>query len=124
MHQMKAVGIPVALASDNCRDAFHPYGDYDLLEVLRETMRTGHLDLDAMDWLASISTTPAACMGAKMGGVLEAGGPADFILFKARSISELFARPQADRIVVRSGKRLIDPLPAFSELDSVFDQGC
>ncbi|MCK9508102.1 MAG: hypothetical protein M0Q54_06665 [Pigmentiphaga sp.] len=59
------MGIPVALASDNCRDAFHPYGDYDLLEVLRESMRTGHLDLNAMDWLGSISTTPAACMGAK-----------------------------------------------------------
>ena len=43
LESMKA-GIMTALGGDNCRDAFHPYGDYDMVEVLREGVRLGHLD--------------------------------------------------------------------------------
>src|SRR5690606_19736466 len=33
LHEMKARGIPVAVASDNTRDPFYAYGDLDMLEV-------------------------------------------------------------------------------------------
>jgi hypothetical protein len=32
------VGVPVAAASDNVRDWWHPYGDYDCLAVWREAV--------------------------------------------------------------------------------------
>ncbi|TFL10099.1 cytosine deaminase [Pusillimonas caeni] len=123
LQRIADMGLPIALASDNCRDAFYPYGDYDLLEVLRETVRAGHLNRRAFEWLGSVTTTPAGLMGANIGRPLKAGQAADFVVFNARSLEELFARPQADRIVVRQGRRISQPLPAFSELDSLFDLG-
>ncbi|MFV2092267.1 MAG: cytosine deaminase, partial [Hyphomicrobiales bacterium] len=44
LHEMGARGIPVAVASDNTRDAFFAYGDMDGLEVFREAVRLLHLD--------------------------------------------------------------------------------
>ncbi len=34
----------VSFASDNTRDPFYAYGDMDMLEVMREATRIGHLD--------------------------------------------------------------------------------
>jgi hypothetical protein len=33
LHELKAAGVPVAIASDNTRDQFYAYGDLDMLEV-------------------------------------------------------------------------------------------
>ena len=33
VHEMRGRGIPVAVASDNCRDPFYGYGDHDMVEV-------------------------------------------------------------------------------------------
>ena len=44
LHEMAARGIPVALASDNCRDPFYGYGDHDVVEVFREAVRIAQLD--------------------------------------------------------------------------------
>ena len=42
------------------------------------------------------------------------GAPADFVVFPdARSISELFSRPQADRVVLRRGRVQASVLPAY-----------
>ena len=54
---------------------------------------------------------PAAIVGRPDRGVIAAGGPADLVLFRARTLTELLARPQADRTVIRSGKA-IDRTPA------------
>lgn len=35
LHELAAAGVPVMLASDNCRDPFYAFGDHDLLEVFR-----------------------------------------------------------------------------------------
>ena len=39
-------------------------------------------------------------------GTLAAGGPADFVIFKGRSWTELLSRPESDRIVVRDGRAI------------------
>src|SRR5207248_2671746 len=44
LHEIRARGIRVAIASDNCRDPFYGYGDHDMLEVFREAVRIAHLD--------------------------------------------------------------------------------
>jgi cytosine deaminase len=122
LHEMAARGIPVALASDNCRDPFHAYGDHDMLEVFREAVRVAHLDRPLGAWPRAICHTPAAIMGLDA-GVIRQGGSADLVLFRARSDAELLSRPQADRKVLRAG-RLIDSLPPdYRELDETLGLG-
>ncbi|MEM1302558.1 MAG: cytosine deaminase, partial [Pseudomonadota bacterium] len=53
VHEMAARGIPVSFASDNTRDPFYAYGDLDMLEVMREATRIGHLDHSVVDWVQS-----------------------------------------------------------------------
>ena len=115
--EMAARGIPVALASDNVRDAFHAYGDMDLPELLRDAMRFLQLDHPVKDWPAAVTRTPANLMGLSDHGRLRTGGPADLILFPARNWSEFAARPQSDRIVLRKGKMIDTTPPDFAELD-------
>jgi cytosine/creatinine deaminase len=62
VHEMRARGINVSFASDNTRDPFYAYGDLDMLEVLREATRIGHLDHSAPDWVQSVLANPAKGM--------------------------------------------------------------
>ena len=116
VHEMKARGIPVSFASDNTRDPFYAYGDLDMLEVLRQATRIAHLDHTETDWLKSVTSTPAESCGFAAPG-LGIGDPADLIVFRAREWTELFARPQMDRIVLREGRAIDRTLPDYSELD-------
>ena len=70
LHEMAARGIPVALASDNCRDPFYGYGDHDVLEVFREAVRIAHLDRPLGAWPKAITRTPADIMGLPDAGVM------------------------------------------------------
>jgi cytosine deaminase len=112
-------GIPIALASDNCRDPFFAYGDHDMLEVFSQAVRIGQLDLPYGDWPAAVTATPAALMGLDGFGTIAVGGPADLVLFRGRSMGELMARPQADRTVLRAGQAIDGTLPDYRELDDL-----
>lgn len=118
IHEMRARGIPVAIGGDNVRDPLHPYGDHDMLAVYRDATRIGHLDAPIGSWPRCVTTVPRAVMGLPARWIA-AGFPADFILFTARSYSELLARPQSDRIVVWGGMRSAARLPDFAELDPI-----
>jgi cytosine deaminase len=118
VHEMRARGIPVAIGGDNVRDPLHPYGDHDMLAVYRDATRIGHLDAPVGTWPRSVTTTPRAIMNLPE-RLIGTGYPADFILFSARSYSELLARPQSDRIVVREGRPTMAHVPDFSELDEI-----
>ncbi len=119
LHEMKARGIPVAVASDNTRDPFYAYGDLDMLEVYRMATRILHFDHPVADWPRAVAGGPAGMMGLEGAGVLEAGGGADFIVFRGRSLTELLSRPESDRIVVRGGRAIERDLPDYSELDDL-----
>ncbi len=116
VHEMKARGINVSFASDNTRDPFYAYGDLDMVEVLREATRIGHLDHTGPDWVQSVLANPAKACGFAPPS-LRPGAPADVVIFKARSWNEFFARPQADRIVMRAGRQISRQLPDYAELD-------
>ena len=120
VHEIRARGIPLAFASDNTRDPFFAYGDLDMHEVFREAVRIGHLDHPFGDWPASIAVTPAAIMGLAGVGQIRPGVPADLILFEGRSWTELLARPESRRIVLRAGCPIDTTLPAYAELDHLF----
>jgi len=121
LHEMKARGIPVAVASDNTRDPFYAYGDLDMLEVYREATRILQLDHPVGDWPKAVAATPAEIMRLDGAGVLAPGGPADFVIFKGRSFTELLSRPESDRIVVRDGQAIARDLPDYAELDDLMD---
>lgn len=121
VHDMRCGGIPVAFASDNTRDLFYAYGDLDMIEVLREAVRIAHLDHSAPGWIEAFTTAPAATCGWEAAG-LRAGAPADLVICDARSWTELLARPQADRIVLRAGRAIDRSLPRYSELDHLMER--
>ncbi len=115
LQELHAAGVPVMLASDNTRDPFYAYGDLDMLEVFNQAVRIGHLDHPFGDWPEAVTQRPARWMGGEAG--LRAGQPADLVIFDARSLNELLARPQADRAVIRDGRSIDTALPRYRELD-------
>lgn len=120
VHEMKARGIPVAMASDNTRDPFYAYGDLDMIEVYRMATRILHLDHPVGQWPSAITTAPANLMGITV-PTIATGAPANLIQFRARTWTELLSRPQSDRIVLRSGKQIDTALPDYSELDALME---
>lgn len=118
VHEMRELGIQVALGSDNTRDPFHAYGDLDMLDTFRLGTRILHLDNGRSDWIKTVTKTPAEFMQLEDAGTINVGGPANFILFEGRSWSELLSRPESDRIVIRNGCALRTRLPAYAELDA------
>jgi cytosine/creatinine deaminase len=118
LHELKRAGVNVMIASDNTRDPFYAYGDMDMMEVWREGVRILHLDYPFADWAEVVSASPAKAMGLDL-GVLHPGRPADMILTRARDFTELLARSQSDRIVVRNGEASNARPPDYSELDAL-----
>jgi cytosine/creatinine deaminase len=118
LHELKAAGVNVMIASDNTRDPFYAYGDLDMMETWREGTRILHLDYPFADWAPAVSASPAKAMGLDL-GVLRPGARADMILTRARDFPELLARPQSDRIVVRNGEASGAAPPDYSELDAL-----
>lgn len=117
LHEMKARGIPVAVASDNTRDPFYAYGDLDMLEVYRMATRTLHFDHPVADWPKTVAATPADIMRLPDAGRIAIGGPADLVIFRGRSLTELLSRPESDRIVIRGGRAIERVVPDYAELD-------
>ena len=118
LHELKRAGVNVMIASDNTRDPFYAYGDMDMMEVWREGVRILQLDYPFADWAEVVSASPAKAMGLDLGG-LHPGAPANMILTRARDFTELLARPQSDRVVVRNGEASNGKPPDYAELDAL-----
>ena len=119
LHELASRRVPVAVASDNTRDAFYGFGDHDMLEVFREATRICHLDRPYGVWPRAVTTTPAELMGLAGGGRIGPGLPADLVLFEGRTWSELLSRPEANRVVLRNGRAIDRRRPAYHELDDL-----
>ena len=118
LHEMKAAGLRVAVAGDNCRDPFYAYGDHDMLDTFTQAVKILQLDHPLGDWIRAATETPAAIMGIDRGRLVP-GGPADLIVLKARSYSEMLSRSQFDRTVIRSGRSIDTTLPDYRLLDDL-----
>ena len=117
--ELQQQGIPLAFASDNCRDPFFAFGDHDVLEVFEQAVKIAHLDTPYANWIESVTTTPATMMGLDHLGKIAPGKSADIIIFPARYFSELLARSQHNRLVIRQGKQINTELPSYEELDDL-----
>ncbi|MGV8853083.1 MAG: cytosine deaminase [Devosia sp.] len=122
LNELKAAGVPVAIASDNTRDPFYAYGDLDGFEVLREGARIlqfDHPQADAFAWSRSVGADPAAIADFAYTATLATNAPADLVVFGARNWTELMSRPQAERTVLRAGLAIDTTLPDYRELDDL-----
>ena len=119
LHELAEAGVPALIASDNTRDPFYAYGDLDMLEVFREATRILHLDHSERPWLRLLGPAPGEIMRLDGAGTIAEGGPADFVLTRARTLNELLSRPQSDRVVVTAGKAVDARLPDYRELDGL-----
>jgi len=122
LHEMKASGLLVAVAGDNCRDPFYAYGDHDMLDTFTQAVKILQLDHPFGDWIRAATETPAAIMGIERGR-LAVGAPADLIVLKARSYSEMLSRTQFDRAVIRDGRAIDTTLPDYRLLDDLMVVG-
>jgi cytosine deaminase len=119
LHEMKAAGMRVAVGGDNVRDPFYAYGDHDMLETFVQAVRILQLDHPLGDWAKAATTTPADIMKLPQAGRLARGLPADLVVLRARSWSELLSRHQGDRIVIRDGRAVDTTPPDYRELDAI-----
>jgi cytosine deaminase len=122
LQELRAAGVPVAVASDNTRDPFYAFGDLDMVEVFREAVRTLHLDHPIAGWADAVAASPAAIVGRPARGRIAEGAPADLVLFRARDWTELLSRPQSDRTVLRAGRAIDRTLPDYRELDDLMQR--
>ena len=117
LHELRDAGVNVMIASDNVRDPFFAYGDLDMLEVWREGVRILHLDYPFASSAPLVRAAPAQAMGLEV-EAFRPGARADLILTRARDFTELLARPQGDRTVLRDGLPLAPP-PDYAEIDAL-----
>ncbi|MEP1610644.1 MAG: amidohydrolase family protein [Roseobacter sp.] len=101
MHEAAAAGMDVLIGSDNVRDVFYPYGDYDLFDVFRGCIGMAHLDPAA--WLPAISQRAVKWCDSSAIGDIAVGNPAHFISFDATDLDDALSRPNAIKCVCRDG---------------------
>lgn len=116
VQELRAAGVPVAVAGDNCRDAFYAYGDHDMLDTLRQAVRILHLDHPFADMAALAGPVPAAMMKLPEAGLIRSGAPANLILLAARSLNEVVARAHGDRRLIARGRPLAASPPPYERL--------
>ena len=116
IHDLLDAGVRVACASDNVRDAFHPYGDYDVADVYAHSVRLAHLDSGLVDSVRVVTSTAADLIGLPEYGRIAPGAPARLVVFAAQRFSELLSRPGAARRCI-DGDEIHSPVaPDFAEL--------
>jgi cytosine deaminase len=119
LHEMKARGMRVAVAGDNVRDPFYAYGDHDMLDTFTQAVKILHLDHPIADWITAATTTPANIMQLPDRGAVRPGLSADLIVLRARDYSEMLARQQGNRVVIRAGRAIDTTPPDYRLLDDL-----
>jgi cytosine deaminase len=116
IHELIDAEVPLACASDNVRDAFHAFGDYDAAQVYIESVRLAHLDLRLADSARVVTTAAAAIVGRPEMGRITPGAPAHLVVFPARSFSEFLSRPGSPRRLVDGESIRSACPPGYEEL--------
>jgi cytosine deaminase len=117
IHEFLDAGVPVACASDNVRDAFFAYGDFDLLEVYAQSVRLAHLDTRLPESVRIVTTSAADIVGRPEYGRIAPGAPAHLLITTARSFSELLSRARGPRRLVDGETVQAAVMPDYAELN-------
>jgi cytosine deaminase len=116
IHELLDAGVPVACASDNVRDAFHAFGDFDAAEVYIQSVRIAHLDSCLAESAAVVTSTAADIIGLPEMGRVRAGAPSHLVVFPAHSFSEFLSRPGSPRRIVDGEEIREARPPGYDEL--------
>jgi cytosine deaminase len=116
IHELMDAGVPVACASDNVRDAFHAFGDYDMAEVYLQSVRLAHLDSRLGGSVGVVTSAAAEILGRPEYGRVGPGAPARLVAFPVSSFSEFLSRPGSRRRLI-DGETVRDARPpSYGEL--------
>jgi cytosine deaminase len=118
IHDLLDLGVPVACASDNVRDAFYAFGDMDAVEVYVQSVRLAHLDSRLAESVKVVTSTAADIIGAEGRGRIAPGARAQLVVLAARSFSELLSRPGGPRRLVEGEELRTAHVPNYAELNS------
>ena len=143
IQELDAEGLNCCAGSDNVRDWWHPYADYDCLNTLKSAIELAHLNNVPNEgyWTKLVASNACRAMfpdvdasssssssTLKSIGAIGPNYRANFVLFpSSRRFTELFSRSQHDRLVFRQGT--LDstdvpehPLPEYEKLDDLFER--
>ncbi|AZU62133.1 amidohydrolase family protein [Neobacillus mesonae] len=103
--QLLELNIPVAAASDNIQDPFHPYGKADLLQIALLTSYGAHLTTEEeMEKLMEMITyVPAELMNLQGYGI-GVGNWADFVILDTTDIKMILSELPTSRETWRRGQ--------------------
>jgi cytosine deaminase len=113
--ELLAAGVNVSVASDNVRDPFNPFGNYDLLWLANLTGHVAQLtgtDERAQLWQL-VSTNPARAMGVPYG--LKAGCAADLVVLASKDAEGCLADIPARQAVLKAGRLIAGCLDGGGE---------
>ncbi len=103
--QLRDAGVRVAIASDNVRDAFCPFGNYDLMEEALLTAQVHKLgtDRELLDIMNMITYFPAASCKLEAYGLLP-GCAANLVILDADYVPEALRSQAKKSYVMHLGK--------------------
>ena len=106
--ELLAAGVNVAIGHDSVMDPWYPLGFGDPLQAAFVLAHLGHMSGDAelRTLLDMITVAPAAALGVADYGI-RPGGPADLVVFDARSEAEALRLQRPRHLVLRAGRIVV-----------------
>ncbi|MFB5759385.1 amidohydrolase family protein [Paenibacillus medicaginis] len=104
IRELLTVGIPLAAASDNIQDPFHPFGRGDLTQIAQITSYAAHMggEEDLVQLLRMITDVPAGIVGSEGYGIQE-GNVCNFVVTDAADVTQLLSGTSLSRWVYSCG---------------------
>jgi cytosine deaminase len=111
--QLQEAGVSVSIGHDSVMDPWYPLGYGDPLQAAFVLVHLGQMSGDAelRRLIDMITVNPAAALGVPDYG-LRAGGPADLVVFDARSEADALRLVAPRTLVLRGGKVIARATPA------------
>jgi cytosine deaminase len=111
--QLLQAGVNVSIGHDSVMDPWYPLGYGDPLQAAFVLVHLGQMsgDGELRRLIEMITTNPAAALGLPDYG-LRAGGPADLVVFDARSEADALRLVAPRTLVLRGGKVIARTTPA------------
>ncbi|MCL6576522.1 amidohydrolase family protein [Kyrpidia sp.] len=105
VRELLAAGIPVATASDNIHDPFHPFGRGDLLVIALLTAYATHMGSlsEQLTLLKMITDVPASLIGSEEYGIA-CGRPANFVILDVCRPEDVLVKLPEGRWVYGAGR--------------------
>ena len=103
--QLLAAGVNVCAASDNVRDPFNPFGNYDPLQIANLNAHLAHMtgERELYESIEMVTNRAAAGVGMDPKGI-KVGAPADLVVLDCTNVMEAVLAPPPRLAVYKRGK--------------------